>query len=298
MSSTASPSTASPSNKGSANVGQAPISRQSSQGPRVNNGASNPSKKGGNAHSRGESKGDAGRRSPQPSSNGQQAKKTQTKAKPSNGVSDYLRSRGATVEVAALVSQIRADLGGYFSEEQVFNTLQSNGNNADATRTALTQSKATSWASKVSPSTAVAKPSAHADHVPAPAHIAQQQQAPRPRKVRPVQEKKPASPEPVSEAVPVVDPEHLEKSLESALQAHQTQTQELLGLQAQVSTVRAAQADLTTEKDQLLAKIAQLEAEIAKDRTRINDIDASLSTHKKTLADLHTTIAQKTTKQH
>lgn len=271
--------------------------RQASQAPRVHNGATGGAKKGGNGHGRADSKGDAGRKSPQASSNGQQAqKKAQPKAKPASGMSEYLRSRGASIETAALVAQIRADLGGYYSEEQVFNTLTTQGNNADATRAALTQSKATSWASKVSPSAAVATPSAPTI-LPAPAHIAKEQQAPRPRKVnKPAQDKKPASPEPVVAEV-AVDPEHLEKSLESALQAHQTQTQELLGLQQKVSTVRGSQAELSAEREQLLAKIAEHEAEIAKDRARIQTIDVTLTEHKNTLASLQKTIAQKTTKQ-
>jgi peptidoglycan hydrolase CwlO-like protein len=89
----------------------------------------------------------------------------------------------------------------------------------------------------------------------------------------------------------------LEKSLESALAAHQSQTQELLGLQAKVSTVRNAQTELTSEREQLLAKIAEHEAEIAKDRARIQTIDVALGEHKNTLASLQKTIAQKTIKQ-
>jgi hypothetical protein len=54
-------------------------------------------------------------------------------------MSDYLRSRGATIEVAALVAQIRGDLGGYYSEEQVYNTLVAHNNSADAARSALTR---------------------------------------------------------------------------------------------------------------------------------------------------------------
>jgi len=84
------------------------------------------------------------------------------------------------------------------------------------------------------------------------------------------------------------------KSIESALQATQTQAQELLGLQTSVATVRAAQTELTSEKDALLHQIAQHEAEIAQERARIQIIDATLAKHKQTLADLQKTISQKT----
>jgi hypothetical protein len=273
--------------------------RQGSQGPRVSNGNTGSARKTQNGGQKSEFKSDAGRRSPQGTANGQQGKKTQhVKAKSSSTMSDYLRQRGATVEVANAVGQIRSDLGGYYSEELVYNTFVSNGNNAEATRAALTQSKATSWASKVSPSAAVATPSSPSSSqdgaVPAPSHIAQQQQAPRPRKVKPAQETKPAAPAAVVVPEPAVDPEQMVKSLESALQATQTQAQELLGLQSTVGRVRASQTELTGEKEQLLQQIAQYEAEIAKDRARIRVIDATLGEHKNTLADLHKTIAQKT----
>jgi hypothetical protein len=238
---------------------------------------------------------DAGRKSPQPNSNGQQAKaKTHTKTKSSAALSDYLRSHGGSVEDANAVAQIRTDLGGYYSEELVFNTFVANGRNAEATRAALTQSKATSWASKVSP--AVASPSSVA--VPAPAHIAAQQQGPRPRKVNKpaVAAKEPVAAAPVV-AETIVDPEQMQKSLESALQATQTQAQELLNLQTQVAQVRTAQTELTGEKDALLKKIAEYEAEIAKDRARIHVIDSTLAQHKSSLADLQKTISQKTAKQ-
>jgi len=268
------------------------------QGPRVSNGNSGAPKKAQN----GSPKPDAGRKSPQPGTNGQSAKaKPQSKPKASAPVSEYLRQRGATVEVANAVTQIRSDLGGYYSEELVYNTFVANGNNAEATRTALTQSKATSWASKVSPAAAVAAPSGA---VAAPVHIAAQQQGPRPRKVN----KAPAQTAPKTETVevvaepapvaePIVDPEQMQKSLESALQATQTQAQELLHLQAEVTQVRTAQNELTAEKDTLLKRIAEHEAEIAKDRTRIQTIDATLGQHKGTLAELQKTIAQKTSKQ-
>jgi peptidoglycan hydrolase CwlO-like protein len=93
---------------------------------------------------------------------------------------------------------------------------------------------------------------------------------------------------------PAVDPEQMVKSLESALQATQTQAQELLGLQSTVGRVRASQTELTGEKEQLLQQIAHYEAEIAKDRARIHAIDATLGEHKNTLVDLHKTIAHKT----
>lgn len=106
------------------------------QGPRVSNGNTGAPKKAQN----GSPKPDAGRKSPQPGANGQQAKsKTQAKPKASAPVSDYLRHRGATVEVANAVTQIRSDLGGYYSEELVYNTFVANGNNAEATRAALTR---------------------------------------------------------------------------------------------------------------------------------------------------------------
>jgi hypothetical protein len=68
------------------------------------------------------------------------------------------------------------------------------------------ESKATSWASKVSPSAAVATPSSPSlqdGAVPAPSLIAQQQQAPRPRKVKPAQETKSAAPAAVVGAYPL-----------------------------------------------------------------------------------------------
>jgi hypothetical protein len=286
------------STEASPKAGGSQHARQGSQGPRVNNGNTGSAKKTSNGGQKSEYKSDAGRKSPQGAVNGQQGKKTQhVKVKSSTSMSDYLRQRGATVEVASSVSQIRSDLGGYYSEELVFNTFVANGNNAEATRAALTQSKATSWASKVSPSAAMAsssKPDVNGA-VPAPAHIAQQQQAPRPRKVKPAQETKPVvTPATVVVAEIAVDPEQMEKSLESALQATQSQAQELLGLQSTVGRVRSAQAELSGEKEQLLHNIAQREAETAKDRARIQLIDATLGEHKNTLADLQKTIAQKT----
>lgn len=112
------------------------VSRQASQAPRVNNGAQSGARKAQN----GSPKTDAARRSSQASSNGKQAQgKQQAKPKTTSGVSDYLRQRGATVEVANLVNQVRSELGGYYSEESVYNALVANGNNAEATRAALTR---------------------------------------------------------------------------------------------------------------------------------------------------------------
>ena len=54
-----------------------------------------------------------------------------------------------------------------------------------------TESKTTSWASKVNPSAAVI---ASPGPVPAPAHIAAAQQGPRPRKVKATQAQKPTAP--------------------------------------------------------------------------------------------------------
>lgn len=110
---------------------------QSSQGPRLSNGAAGGVRKPQN----GNNKTEGGRKSPQTSANnGQQAKaKSSPKAKSTGQMSEYLRGRGATVEIATLVAQVRADLGGYYSEELVFNTLVANSNNPDATRAALTR---------------------------------------------------------------------------------------------------------------------------------------------------------------
>jgi hypothetical protein len=120
--------------------------RQGSQGPRVSNGNTGSARKAQNGGQKSEFKSDAGRRSPQGTANGQQGKKTQhVKAKSSSTMSDYLRQRGATVEVANAVGQIRSDLGGYYSEELVYNTFVSNGNNAEATRAALTRTYSSSW---------------------------------------------------------------------------------------------------------------------------------------------------------
>lgn len=110
------------------------VSRQGSQAPRVNNGAQSGARKAQN----GSPKTDGARRSPQTTANGKQTQsKQQAKPKSTPGVSDYLRQRGASIEVANLVGQIRAEFGNYYSEEHVFNTLSANGNSAEATRTAL-----------------------------------------------------------------------------------------------------------------------------------------------------------------
>jgi len=110
--------------------------RQGSQGPRVSNGAA----VGAHKTQNGTNKPEGVRKSPQSGANGQQAKgKSNPKPKPTAQMSDYLRGRGATVEIANLVAQIRSDLGGYYSEELVFNTLSANSNNAEATRAALTR---------------------------------------------------------------------------------------------------------------------------------------------------------------
>lgn len=116
------------------------VSRQGSQAPRVNNGAQSGARKTQN----GSPKTDGARRSAQPSANGKPAQNktatSQPKPKATSGVSsEYLRGRGASVEVANLVAQVRTDLGGYYSEELVFNTLAAHGNNADAARAALTR---------------------------------------------------------------------------------------------------------------------------------------------------------------
>ena len=102
---------------------------------------------------------------------------------------------------------------------------------------------------------------------------------------------------PVAAPEPVVDPEHLEKSLETALQATQTQAQELLSLQTAVSSVRAAQTELSNQREALLQRIAAHEAEIAKDRASIKSIDSTLAEHKSKLSELQKTISQKTAKQ-
>ena len=110
---------------------------QASQGPRLSNGAAGGVRKTQN----GNTKAEGVRKSPQTSANnGQQAKgKSSPKTKATGQMSEYLRGRGATVEIAALVAQVRADLGGYYSEELVYNTLVANSNNPDATRGALTR---------------------------------------------------------------------------------------------------------------------------------------------------------------
>lgn len=96
---------------------------------------------------------------------------------------------------------------------------------------------------------------------------------------------------------PAVDPEQMEKSLESALQATQTQAQELINLQAAVSNVRLAQTDLSSQREAHLKTIAEKEAEIAAARASIKTIDASLAENKSKLSELQKTISQKTAKQ-
>lgn len=102
----------------------------------MSNGAAGGARKAAN----GNNKTEGARKSPQTGANGQQAKgKASPKPKATANMSDYLRGREATVDIANLVAQIRADLGGYYSEELVFNTLSANNNNPDATRAALTR---------------------------------------------------------------------------------------------------------------------------------------------------------------
>lgn len=123
--------------------------RQPSQGPRVNNGAQPGARKAQN----GSPKPDGARRSPQPSAaNGKQAQsKAAPKAKASPSMSDFLRQRGATIETANMVSQLRADLGNYYSEEAVYNALVSNSNNVEATRASLTRTSSNPSPSQLSP---------------------------------------------------------------------------------------------------------------------------------------------------
>lgn len=96
---------------------------------------------------------------------------------------------------------------------------------------------------------------------------------------------------------PAVDPEQMENSLKSALEATQTQAQELLNLQTAVGTVRAEHTELSNQKEALLQQIAQHEAAIAAARAGIKKIDGSLAEHKNKLSELQKTISQKTTKQ-
>lgn len=86
----------------------------------------------------------------------------------------------------------------------------------------------------------------------------------------------------------------MEKNLQSALQARQTETQELLELQSQVSSVRVSQTELNSEKEVLTKAIADREAANAADKERIKQIDASLAELHSSLAQLHSTIAKKT----
>lgn len=101
----------------------------------------------------------------------------------------------------------------------------------------------------------------------------------------------------IAEAVPSVNPEQLEKSLETALQAHQTEAQELLDLKHKVTALRSTQAELNAEKETLGHKVAELEKELAETRARLTAIDQTQASHNHTLAELHKTIAQKTAKQ-
>lgn len=140
MSATTSSGTATGSSKTGGQNHGAQLNRANSQGPRVNQGSPSGGKRSQSGGQKGDFKGDGARKSPQGSANGQHGKKAQpNKSKPSSQVSDYLRQRGATAEIASLVAQIRSEFNGYYSEEQVFNTLSANNGNADATRSALSR---------------------------------------------------------------------------------------------------------------------------------------------------------------
>lgn len=234
-------------------------------------------------------KADGARRSPQNGSSNQQAKSKQQAKPKAAGMSEFLRQQGATAETAQIVAQLRADMKNYFSEESVYKSLLAHKFNVETTRAALNDSRSNSWASKVV-ANAAASSSAP---VPAPAHIAQQQQGPRPRKVRAPQEKKTTTPETPAVVEPVVDPEQMEQRLESALQAHETQAEELKGLKARISALRNSRAELVAEKEGLAQKITQLQAEIAAAQARTRVIESSITEEDKTLAELNKTLAQK-----